>query len=84
LSQCIPGLDDTIKAELAYVIKHEMVYTLSDLMLRRTDIASFERPPAETIKYCADLMEALLGWNASQRAENIDALIKKFPAWSEP
>lgn len=82
LLQLVPGVDDTIRAELKFIIEHEMVYTLSDLLLRRTDIGSFACPESETIEYCADVMTESLHWEAQQRAVNIDELKRKYPAWS--
>ena len=82
LMQFVPGVDDAIKAELTFIIEHEMVYTLSDLLLRRTDIGSFACPKSETIEYCADVMAESLHWEGQQRAENIDELKRKYPTWS--
>lgn len=82
LAQVVPGTGDTIKAELEFIFGDEMVYTLSDLMLRRTDIGSFECPKKETIEYCADVITERLHWNAEQRAENIKQLIQNYPEWS--
>lgn len=79
LAQLIPGTDDTIKAELEFSLANEMVYTLSDLMLRRTDIGSFECPKMETIEYCAEVAAEHLHWNAEQRLENIKQLMKNYP-----
>ncbi|MCG6939238.1 MAG: FAD-dependent oxidoreductase [Gammaproteobacteria bacterium] len=84
LAQVVPGTDDTIKAELKYILCNEMVYTLSDLMLRRTDIGSFECPKKETIEYCADVIANHLHWDSQQRAENIEHLIQTYPEWSRP
>jgi len=82
LLQLVPGVDDTIKAELTFIIEHEMVYTLCDLLLRRTDIGSFACPNSETIEYCADVMAESLHWEMQQRTENIDELKRKYPSWS--
>ena len=56
-----------------------MVYTLSDLLLRRTDIGSFECPNRETIDYCADVLAEYLQWDEQQRDQNIRYLMKKYP-----
>ncbi|MDX2505588.1 MAG: glycerol-3-phosphate dehydrogenase/oxidase [Gammaproteobacteria bacterium] len=82
LAQLVPGTDDTIKAELEFILGNEMVYTLSDLILRRTDIGSFECPGNETIEYCADIIADHLHWDSQQRAENIKQLIQNYPEWS--
>ena len=48
-----------------------MVYTLSDLSHRRTDIGSFECPKRETIDYCADVLAEYLQCDEQQRDKNI-------------
>ncbi|NOX91025.1 MAG: FAD-dependent oxidoreductase [Gammaproteobacteria bacterium] len=82
LAECVPGTTDVIKAELNYVIDHELVCTLTDLMLRRTDLGSFAIPQDETIDYCADLLAVQLEWDQDQKAENVQDLLKNYPAWA--
>jgi len=82
LAQVVLGTGDTIKAELEFILDNEMVCTLSDLVLRRTDIGSFECPKKETIEYCADLITDRLQWDSQQRTENIKQLIQNYPEWS--
>jgi len=82
LAQVVPGTNDTIKAELEFILGNEMVYTLSDLILRRTDIGSFEYPKKETIEYCANIIAGHLHWDPEQRAENIKQLMQNYPEWS--
>lgn len=79
LAQCVPGTTDTIKAELEFILENEMVYTLSDVLLRRSDIGSFQCPKLETIEYCADVVGKRLHWNSAQRAENISGLKQHYP-----
>ena len=79
LAHCVPGTTDTIKAELEFILDNEMVYTLSDLLLRRTDIGSFECPALETIEYCSDVIGEHLHWDSTQRAENIYKLKQHYP-----
>lgn len=79
LAQCVPGSSDTIKAELEFILNNEMVHTLSDLILRRTDIGSFECPKMETIEYCADTVSDYLCWSSECRAENISRLLQHYP-----
>ena len=79
LAACVPGLDDTLCAELAYVLDHEMVWTLEDLLLRRTDIASFQRPPAAAVDYAATLLATRFAWDAPRRAREVRALLAAWP-----
>jgi len=81
LAQLIPGTTDTLRAELRYILENEMVCTLSDLMLRRTDIGSFACPGEDTIEYCADVMAQYQEWDTTQRRENINTLLQCYPEW---
>lgn len=81
LAELVPGSTDTIKAELQYVIDREMVCTLSDLVLRRTDLGSLAMPPDETIDYCATVLAEQQGWSNTQKAANVRELLAQYPAW---
>lgn len=78
LGEQVPGTVGVLKAEISFVLDNEMVSTLSDLLLRRTDIGSFELPKKETIDYCADLMATRLGWSETEKTRNINDLIDHY------
>ena len=77
-TELIPCTEDTIKAELDFVLKNEMAQTLSDIILRRTDIGTFSRPKDETIEYCADVMACFKGWDSTVKADNINKLLRRY------
>ena len=77
----VPGAPNVMRAELAFVIDHEMVRTLSDLIFRRTDLGTFAMPPAGTIAFCADFTADRLGWDDETKKENILALWQQLPLW---
>jgi glycerol-3-phosphate dehydrogenase len=77
----VPGTSDVFQAELAYIVDHEMVRTLSDLIFRRTDLGSFAMPAEETIAFCADFLAGHLGWDAETRVLNIKRLYSQYPRW---
>lgn len=81
LAAPVPGTNSAIRAELAYVLENEMPATLSDLLLRRTDLGTFAMPSAETIDFSADLMAKKHGWDAATREQNIRALCAQYPEW---
>ena len=70
-----------IKAELRYVIDHEMVCTLSDLVLRRTELGSFAIPKDEAISYCVDFLADALGWDQALKVNNVQELRDNYPVW---
>jgi glycerol-3-phosphate dehydrogenase len=79
LAEPIPGVADSVQAELQFVLDHEMVYTLSDLLLRRTDIGSLAKPAAETINFCCELMALRFSWNSGLQQLNINDLLARYP-----
>jgi len=77
----VPGVPEAIKAEISFILDHEMTYTLSDLLLRRTDLGTFECPRDETIGYCADEMAARWCWDQDTKKTNIKAVLGRYPEW---
>ena len=59
---------------LVYSLRHEMVRTLSDLLLRRTNIGAGGRPPKKFVDRISKLAASELGWDEAERQRNIDAL----------
>ena len=78
LAGLIPGTTDSIKAELIFVLENEMAFTLSDVILRRTDIGSFRQPKDETVEYIAEVMSNYMGWDTPQKANNIQELLQRY------
>lgn len=79
LGEFVPGTTDTIKAELHYVLENEIPLTLSDLVMRRTDIGSFACPNRDTLEFCADIMAVYFGWHEKERQKNMDGLLQRYP-----
>jgi glycerol-3-phosphate dehydrogenase len=77
----VPGAEEVLCAELAFVLDYEMARTLSDIIFRRTGLGSFAMPEGETIEFCADFMAERLGWDAQTRSHNIRALKSQYPRW---
>ena len=75
LKKRVPGTKAVLRAALAYSVRNEMAYRLSDLILRRSDIGSAARPADRTIQFTADLMARELGWDEKQRQKEIDDLL---------
>ncbi len=78
MAETIPGVADSIKAELRYVLENESAWTLCDALVRRTGIGGRARPTAETIAYFADTMTGHFGWNDAVRQANIDAVDRYY------
>jgi len=59
---------------LVYSLRHEMVRTLPDLLLRRTNIGAGMRPRPEVVDRISRLAAKELGWKEDERKKNVDAL----------
>ena len=72
LAEIIPGCDREIKAEITYCLESEAVYTLSDLLIRRTGIGAVGMPASQTIQYSSKVMAEYLSWEDTTTKSNID------------
>lgn len=63
-----------IQAEVIHAVREEMAQTLADVVLRRTDLGTGEIPGPATLKQCADLMAAELGWDDARLRRELDQM----------
>jgi glycerol-3-phosphate dehydrogenase len=63
----------TIKAEIVYGVRAEMAQTLTDIILRRTELGTAGYPGGSCLHSCAALMAEILGWDRQQIAHEIEA-----------
>ncbi|MGV9825170.1 glycerol-3-phosphate dehydrogenase/oxidase [Gordonia sp. NPDC003429] len=59
-------------AELRYMIEVEQAVHISDILLRRTDLAFLGAVNAAVLAELADAMAEILGWDAQRRASEIE------------
>jgi glycerol-3-phosphate dehydrogenase len=71
-----------LRAEVVHALRHEMALTLSDVALRRTDLASGGSPGDAALEECASVAAAEMGWSEAQRRSELDDLRAVFPSWS--
>ncbi len=83
------GLADgspTIAAEVAFGVEQEMAWHLSDVVLRRTQLAAGGHPGRDALIRCANLMASRLGWSSQRTESELDrtdsALRGVVPAYS--
>lgn len=70
--------DGEILAEVVYVIKREMAYTLSDILFRRTGIGTLGYPGDETFNKVVEIAKEYLNWNDEKTREEIDKVMGIF------
>lgn len=64
------GNTTVLEAEIAHAIRSEMAITLSDVVLRRTNIAGLRHPGAEILLAAGRVMQSVCGWGPGRlRAE---------------
>jgi glycerol-3-phosphate dehydrogenase len=72
-----------MSAEVLYGIEHEMAQKLSDIVLRRTDLATVGHPGHDRLWECARVMGNRLGWDQARMQQEIDEVSTIFPVCME-
>ncbi len=67
--------DGEILAEALYAMRHEMARSLSDIVLRRTGIATLGNPGEETLRTVAELAAGELGWDSARKKRELAATV---------
>jgi glycerol-3-phosphate dehydrogenase len=71
---------DVTRAEILYAVREEMAVTLGDALLRRTEAGSRGHPGRAAVEAAADVMTNEIGWSATRRADEIQALARVYDA----
>ena len=84
LGHALTGADDYLRAEIVYAASHEGARHLDDAIARRTRISieTFDRGTVVAAEV-AELMGDVLGWDAAQKANEVDHYIKRVEAERE-
>jgi glycerol-3-phosphate dehydrogenase len=70
LAGCIAGTT-TLRAEVVHAVQTEMAQRLTDIVFRRTDLASGAHPGRQALEEAATLAGAQLGWSPAKRSAEI-------------
>lgn len=76
------GEDAAIAAETRHAVREEMAQTLADVLLRRTELGTARHPGAATLRLCADVMAAELGWSEARVQQEIEDVNTAYPEWA--
>jgi glycerol-3-phosphate dehydrogenase len=82
-----PSLADTLdnstvlKAEVLNAIHNEMALKLSDVVFRRTDLATGGDPGEQVLRTCADITAKELGWNSDHMEKELHEVRARFPTF---
>jgi glycerol-3-phosphate dehydrogenase len=69
----------TLKAEIIHAMDREMAVKLSDVVFRRTDMATGSNPGDLVLLECAKLMADKLGWDEDRIGREIQEVKNRFP-----
>jgi glycerol-3-phosphate dehydrogenase len=78
LGTCV-GQTSTIKAQIRVAVRDEMAVSLSDVVFRRTDIATGEHPGAATLRECARVMGEEKHWSRETVESQIELVTRQIP-----
>ncbi len=69
-----------LEAEVVHAVREEMALKLADVVLRRTELGAAGLPHETSLRTCADLMAAQLGWDKSRVRKELDELQAVYAA----
>jgi glycerol-3-phosphate dehydrogenase len=72
-----------LEVEVMYFIHDEMAFTLSDVILRRSNIGAAEEPEEKVLTAIADVMARELGWSEDDKHEQISRVKQFFAPLNE-
>jgi glycerol-3-phosphate dehydrogenase len=74
---CLPG-STTLRAEIVHAVRDEMAVRFSDIVFRRTDIATGGHPGPAALQEAATIAARELGWDDQRRREEIAYVESRF------
>ncbi len=60
-----------------------MVFKLSDVVFRRTDLGAGGNPGDQALRTCADIVAKELGWTADQAKRELLEVAAQFPKFQD-
>ena len=77
----LPALPTYTRAEIGFIMEHEMVGRLADVLFRRTDIALSGRLTPEVARAAAAVGGEALGWDAARQADEVRRVSERAVAF---
>ena len=68
----------TIRAEVLHGVRAEMAQKLSDVILRRTELANAGYPGDDCLRTCGEIMARELGWSKKRLFQEVDEAHQAF------
>jgi glycerol-3-phosphate dehydrogenase len=73
-----PQLPVTV-GEVIHAVRHEMAWTLLDIIQRRTELGATGMPSLNVPQKCAEIMSCELGWSLERQRQEIDCVRQAYP-----
>lgn len=70
--------DGEILAEIEYAIENESVFTLEDVLFRRTGICQIGKPSNDTLNKIATMMQKKFSWDSNRKQKEINNILSKY------
>jgi glycerol-3-phosphate dehydrogenase len=77
LARCL-GDSNVLGAEVAHAVREEMAQTLSDIALRRTELATAGAPSDDALREAAACAARLLAWDEARVASEVESVRRSF------
>jgi glycerol-3-phosphate dehydrogenase len=72
------GNSTVLRAEVVHALREEAAQKLSDVVFRRTDLATAEIPSKQILNECAQVMAEELGWNRDRLHQEVESIRAPF------
>ncbi|MEN9564205.1 MAG: hypothetical protein RIR73_2449, partial [Chloroflexota bacterium] len=72
----LASLPTLSKREMHFLVQHEKVVHLDDLLLRRTMLAMLGKLTRDSIGECAEILASALGWSAEQKNAEVERTVR--------
>ena len=76
------GDSHVLAAEVEHAVHNEMATTLSDIVFRRTDLATGGSPGEASLRHCAKLASQLLGLSETETERQLATVKERIPGWN--
>jgi glycerol-3-phosphate dehydrogenase len=73
-----PQLPVTV-GEVIHAVRHEMAWTLLDIIQHRTELGATGMPSLNVLQKCAEIMSCELGWSLERQRQEIDCVRQAYP-----
>jgi len=76
------GDSHVLEAEIVHAIENEMAMTFSDIVFRRTDLASGGSPGPAALDRCMEITAQGLGLEPQDAKRQYDDVLRRIPGWT--